>query len=168
MEYSRRGDEEHWSSLWRRRRRRISPRGVDWWQFPFPWQGCGPEDKGFVLHPWELGGCSKLLPSADESVWKLHFDLCNSPLPPLSSMTRVYSGVGRRFVGHSGGGIKIIRLEEEDYIFNEGNKNGAGWIVDRGGVFVRLSSVYSVARRFEQGGGKRRSKRRSMLQLIGW
>lgn len=81
-------------------------------------------------------------------------------------MTRVYSGVGRRFVGHSGGGIKIIRLEEEDYIFNEGNKNGAGWIVDRGGVFVRLSSVYSVAQRFEQGGGKRRSKRRSMLQLI--
>lgn len=80
---------------------------------------------------------------------------------------RVYSGVGRRFVGHSGGGIKIIRLEGEDYIFNEGNKNGAGWIVDRGGVFVRLSSVYSVARRFEQGGGKQRSKRRSMLQLIG-
>lgn len=38
-------------------------------------------------------------------------------------MTRVYSGVGRRFVGHSGGGIKIIRLEGEDYIFNEGNKN---------------------------------------------
>ena len=36
---------------------------------------------------------------------------------------RVYSEVGRRFVGHNGGGIKIIRLEGEDYIFNEGNKN---------------------------------------------
>lgn len=54
---------------------------------------------------------------------KASFRSLQLPLPPLSSMTRVYSGVGRRFVGHSGGGIKIIRLEGEDYIFNEGNKN---------------------------------------------
>lgn len=39
-EYSRGEGRKHRSSLWRRRR------GVgDWWQFPFPWQGCGPEDR---------------------------------------------------------------------------------------------------------------------------
>lgn len=39
-QYSRGEGRKHWSSLWRRRR------GVrDWWQFPFPWQGCGPEDR---------------------------------------------------------------------------------------------------------------------------